>query len=62
MNQGQTIFSQTIDFLPKKNFVNVSIVIAVITAYALLHATISFYAWLSLNWLTVKACVISSAV
>ncbi len=62
MNQGQTIFSQVIDFLPKKNLVNVSIVIAVITVYVLLRATISFYVWLLLNWHTVKAYVISSAV
>ena len=46
----------------RKNFVNVSIVIAVITAYALWHATISFYAWLSLNRPTVEAYAISSAV
>ena len=46
MNQGQTVFSQVIDFLSRKNSVNVSIVITVITEYVLLNATISFYAWL----------------
>lgn len=46
MNKGQTVFSQIIDFLPQKNFANVSIVMTVITVYALLHATISFYVWL----------------
>ena len=32
-----------------ENFVNASIVIMVITEYVLLHATISFYAWLLLS-------------